>query len=263
MMRKLLAGLAIAALSVQLNAMPFNVGSFNVESIAANLSNVSQQIVSQKKIDIWGLCESNEEWAYSITEQLNRGNKHYDVIYGSTGSSMARLQIIFDNTRFKLIESFELDDINVQHRVRAPLVARFYDTKTKKSFLFMVNHLYRSNDKARHQQAVQLNQWASEQIDPIVAVGDYNFDLKVAKPYQHDLGLDNILKDGVFTWVQPEPLIKSQCSNYNSVLDFIFVSAKTSMKPISSSILFPEASYCTDKRNNSDHRPLQGTIDLF
>ena len=38
----------------------------------------------------------------------------------------------------------------------------------------MVNHLYRTKEARRHLQADLLNEWASQQQLPVIAVGDYN-----------------------------------------------------------------------------------------
>ena len=69
--------------------------------------------------------------------------------------------------------------------------------------------------------------WVRTQTLPVIAVGDYNFDWDVVGGNQnHDLGYDNVINSGAWTWVRPATLIKSQCSpQFNSVLDFIFVNS--------------------------------------
>jgi len=71
-------------------------------------------------------------------------------------------------------------DINVGGNVRAPLVAQLRLKPAGPEFLFMVNHLYRSNTEWRHEQARLLNAWARSQTLPVIAVGDYNFDWDVS-----------------------------------------------------------------------------------
>lgn len=94
-----------------------------------------------------------------------------------------------------------------------------------KELLFMVNHLYRSKATKRHEQATGLNDWAKTQTLPVIAVGDYNFDWSIPTgDTNHDKGYDNMVINGVFTWVRPETLVKTHCSHHNGVLDFVFVS---------------------------------------
>jgi hypothetical protein len=63
----------------------------------------------------------------------------------------------------------------------------------------------------------------------MVAVGDYNFDWDIpSNGVEHDQGLDLITADDRFKWIQPEPpLVRTQCSSsFNSILDFVFTTAK-------------------------------------
>ena len=157
----------------------------------------------------------------------------------------------------------ELESINIGGNVRAPLIGHFRIRDTDQEFLFMVNHLYRSREGRRHEQASLLNQWATMQVLPIVAVGDYNFDWSVnSGETDHDLGFDNLTENGVFTWVRPETLIRTQCSDQNSVLDFVFVAGPARQWQANSEIVFPETSYCPDDEATSDHRPVLARFEL-
>ncbi|MEQ8468470.1 hypothetical protein [Coleofasciculus sp. E1-EBD-02] len=131
-------------------------------------------------------------------------------------------------------------------------------------FLFVVNHLYRSSESSRHEQARLLNEWGRSQQLPIIAAGDYNFDWDVVSGI-HDEGWDLITADDVFTWVKPDKLIATICSNrYNSVLDFVFVAGEAKNWPASSVILYgdPSDAYCPDDQTTSDHRPILATFQL-
>lgn len=123
----------------------------------------------------------------------------------------------------------------------------------------MVNHLYRSRNDRRHQQATLLNEWAQTQTAPIVAVGDYNFDWDIANgESDHDQGYDNMTADGVFEWVQPATLIKTQCCpRFNSILDFVFVAGDALGWTATSEIAEIRGGYCTTNNSTeSDHRPV-------
>lgn len=182
-------------------------------------------------------------------------------ILGTTGGG-DRLLIVYNLDRFDLVQSFELTDINVGGNVRAPLVAQFRLKPAGPEFLFMVNHLYRSNTERRHEQARLLNTWARSQTLPVIAVGDYNFDWDVSNgDTVHDPGYDLLTVDGVFTWIRPPQLIRTQCS-FNSVLDFVFVAGAARQWSAASEILATEESYCPSDQHRSDHRPVLAVFDL-
>jgi endonuclease/exonuclease/phosphatase family metal-dependent hydrolase len=129
-------------------------------------------------------------------------------------------------------------------------------------FLFMVNHLYRSNTDRRHEQAGLLNAWARSQTLPVIAVGDYNFDWDVSNgDTVHDRGYDLLIADGVLTWIRPPQLIRTQCS-FNNVPDFVFVAGSARQWRASSEILATQESYCPSDQNRSDHRPVLAMFEL-
>jgi hypothetical protein len=129
---------------------------------------------------------------------------------------------------------------------------------------FMVNHLQRGDADYRHCQARTLNEWRKKNTVRMVAVGDYNFDWDIASSgAQHDSGLDLLIANDRFRWIQPQPpLVRTQCSD-NSILDFVFVSGSARQWPAASSILFSqEADYCTKApAKDSDHRPVRAQFD--
>lgn len=127
----------------------------------------------------------------------------------------------------------------------------------------MVNHLYRGSANDRFRQSKMLHDWAQQQVYPVIAVGDYNYDLSPKDWHQHDKGFDLMVSGGVFKWVQPTKLLPTQGdSHYNSVLDFIFVSGKAQQWAQKSTILNPEDSYCPDTSEGSDHRPVSAHFEL-
>jgi endonuclease/exonuclease/phosphatase family metal-dependent hydrolase len=147
--------------------------------------------------------------------------------------------------------------------VRAPLVAHLKLKSTGQEFLFVVNHLYRSRAEQRHIQSRQLNAWAATQTLPVIATGDYNYDWGVSDgDIDHDEGFDHLTANGVFEWVRPQELIKTQCSNYNSVLDFVFASGAAQAWASEASIMESQEAYCPDDNKSSDHRPISATFDL-
>ena len=241
-------------------AETIDVGSFNLESGGANISTLEQQIEGFDGIDIWGYSEVLAAWedeasdASFVDEPGTEGH-----ILGTTGGG-DRLLIVYDDDRFTLVDSGELANINVGGNVRAPLWVRLRDSENNNlEFIFMVNHLYRSREDRRHQQATLLNQWAQNQTVPVIAVGDYNFDWDVPNgDNDHDDGYDNLTANDIFEWVRPAALRRTQCNlNFNSVLDFVFVAGDAQNWTNTSTIPEIRADYCTTNNTaESDHRPV-------
>jgi endonuclease/exonuclease/phosphatase family metal-dependent hydrolase len=244
-------------------ASTLQIASFNLESGGAKIEQllVDMTLVN-RDIDVWGFQEVQKDWADKIAAHLTaRGQGHFQAVMGKSGGS-DRLAIVFNSDKFNLVNYEELADINIGDRVRAPLVAMLEERKSGFSFLFMNNHLYRSNKSARHEQAHLINQWGRQQSLPFIAVGDYNFDYDIATG-KRDLGYYKLTAEAIFDWVKPDKLIKTQCSTeYNSILDFIFVGGPTRFKPESAFIHFQEESYCMEDAIRSDHRPLSALFTI-
>jgi endonuclease/exonuclease/phosphatase family metal-dependent hydrolase len=239
---------------------------FNVESGDADPNYIAKnQIEPLKTGDIWGFSEvQDSSWVQTFEQALEAGNtSDYQAIVGSTGNA-DKLAIIYDSKILEKLDNFELLSINIGGNVRAPLVVHFKLKSNGTEFLFMVNHLYRSRNDLRHEQARLLNRWAKKQTLPIIAVGDYNFDWDVNQgERKHDKGYDLLTENQVFIWVRPEFILATHCSSkYNSVLDFVFVSGIAQTWEASSKILYPESRYCPDNPQKSDHRPVLSIFDL-
>ncbi len=248
-------------------ASDLTVVGYNVESGGAQASIVAERIAAIDGCDLWGFSEvQNAAWAKAFEEAAAVGEgdgADFDCVLGSTGSA-DRLAIVYDRIRFELVDHFELEDINVGGRVRAPLVAHFRDGLSGQEFLFMVNHLYRSRAPLRHVQARLLNRWAQRQTLPVIAVGDFNFDWSVTNgDADHDAGYDALIEENVFVWIRPpEPLVRSHCSTtYNSVLDFVFVAGAAQGWNGISEIVVVEGD-CPDDGTTSDHRPVRAFFDV-
>jgi hypothetical protein len=204
----------------------------------------------------------DEIWA-TLFEQAEKDGELGDFcrILGTTGSG-DRLLIVYNSDRFEVVRQFELTNINIEGRIRAPMVAHLRLKPTGPELLFTVNHLYRGSAAGRNEQARLLNAWARQQTLPVIAVGDYNFDWDVRTgDTVHDQGYDLLTVDGVFTWVRPLQLIRTQCS-FDSVLDFVFVAGDARRWRASSEILAPEESYCPSDQSRSDHRPVLAMFEL-
>lgn len=242
-----------------------SVVGFNVESGDSDPYVVARVLEEVTGESLWGLSEvQSASWMEGFqTAAADDSAQRFEGILGSTGGS-DRLAILWDDEALEVLASEELDHINVGGWVRAPLVAHVVTRDTDFEFLFMVNHLYRTSESDRHEQARLLHAWGEEQSLPVIAVGDYNFDWEVEDgDADHDDGYDWLTEDDVFTWVRPEALIKTQCSDwYDAVLDFVFVAEGAQSWGADSVILQPDPQYCRDTRETSDHRPVQALFDI-
>lgn len=254
----------IAAFLVKMAAQPvtdapLTVVSWNTELNGADVTVIAERIAAFQDVDLWGLAEINRpnlaptlEAAAAVGEQAD-----YRSVLSTSGGG-DRLLALYDSSRFTLIDSWEIDEINTTGNARAPLVLHLQDQSNEEEFLFMVNHLYRSRNEERYQQARLLNEWAAAQTLPVIAVGDYNFDWDIQSG-QHDLGYDLLTHDNEFTWVKPSTLVTTQCSGwpcqFNSVLDFVFTAGPAQHWRAEAQIVVAAGDF-PDDETTSDHRPV-------
>jgi len=238
-----------------------SIAGWNVGMDDADPAVIAQEIAAIDDIDLWGLAEVNQANLAGRLEQAAEQGEGADFahVLGQSGSGM-RLLAIYDADRFELLGSSEIDAINTTGNARAPLVLDLRDRASGLRFLFMVNHLYRSREEERHQQARLLAAWAATQTLPVLAVGDYNFDWETqGGATDHDLGYDLMTTGGVWQWIKPAILTTTQCSGwpcrYNSVLDFIFAAGAARTWPAASAIVVRPGDF-PDDTTTSDHRPV-------
>lgn len=256
----LMTSLTFLSLGSLVSAQSLKVMSWNLESGDSDLAWLTERMRDFQGVDIWGLSEvQNTATANSLrlAAQHNE-NGTFRRWVGTTGGT-DRLVVIYNNSRLELMGTEELEDINIEDKVRAPLVAEFRVRSNGRRFLFMVNHLYRGSAEGRHEQSRLLNEWAQGQELPVIAVGDYNYDWNVNSG-NHDDGYDLLTEGNVFRWVRPPTLVRTQCS-YNSVLDFVFTAGAAQGWQASSEIKARNDD-CPDDGEKSDHRPVEATFTM-
>lgn len=250
----------ILAVCFPAGAQSLDVIAFNVESGDADPAEIARSLKRLPPAHLWGFSEvEDESWARTFDDALSAAaGRTFERVLGTTGGK-DRLLIVYDATHLVLVQHDELHDLNIGGNVRAPLVGHFRFRNGGEEFLFVVNHLYRGSASRRHEQARQLNAWAAAQALPVITGGDFNFDWDLPDgDTRHDLGFDELTRDGVFEWARPATLVKTQCSEqFNSVLDFIFVAGGAQQWNGRSEILFASADYCPDDERKSDHRPVR------
>ncbi|MGF1482248.1 MAG: lamin tail domain-containing protein [Cyanophyceae cyanobacterium] len=244
--------------------------SYNVESDDINDTNpqqVAEDIQQIEPADLWGLSEvRGDEDAQVFQEAISRSGVNYESRISETGGS-DRLQILFNPQRLRLIESEELSGFG---GTRSPLVGRFEFLPNKQEFLFTVNHFNRGDEQKRQRQAENLRNWAREQTLPVIAAGDYNFDVSI-QTQEGNEAYRIFTQDDTFTWLKPPCLSSGTCpptgtqcdSRFDSILDFVFLAGEAKQWRAESQILFQEQPVCEkEERGYSDHYPVAAQIQV-
>ncbi len=245
---------------------PITIVTWNLEGEDAQRETLSEQIAEFEGVDLWTFQEAfgwkTEEWLAQAAGVGESGR--FAAVKGTTGMNIP-LVTVYDEARFDLLGWEELHEVNFTGTVRAPLVLHLLDEVTGVEFLLMNNHLYRTQEDDRDHQAELLNEWARTQRLPIIAGGDYNFDYDIPDgPDPSDRGYDNLTRDGVWQWIQPDHLVPTQCSAslpcpYDDVLDFIFAAGAARNWQAESIIVVRPGDF-PDDRFKSDHRPVMATV---
>jgi endonuclease/exonuclease/phosphatase family metal-dependent hydrolase len=242
--------------------LPLVVVTWNLESGDATLASHTERVAAVTGEALWAFEEvQNEDWARAVAEAAADADQApFEVLVGTTGGA-DHLALAWEPDRLDLLDWEELDQVNVGGNVRAPLVGHFRLAEGGE-LLVMVNHLWRSDEDARHRQASLLHDWALEQTLPVIALGDYNFDWQVeGGEVHHDAGYDLLTADGAWTWIQHDPLWETHCSDYDSVLDFVFLGASAAGWTGRAEVIAPEGPQCEDTPTRSDHRPVWAELE--
>lgn len=270
---------ASASHAETLVAGAFNVASPNIQgSKPVELDKLVDEFRLGKFIHLWAVEEVlDASWTERFRAALSEASGNpYEAVAGTTGAGDG-LAIIYDAKKLRKITHHELID-TIQNgcgkkklaSFRAPLVAHFQLIESGRHFLYVANHLQRTGNPAyRACQARMLNEWAvsgKAKFFPVLMGGDFNFDFHVEKGDQgdRDAGYDALVKDGVWKWLRPEKLMKTECAKeYNSVLDFHFANAKAAHWTYEARVLRPEEAYCTTaSAGRSDHRPIVVRLEV-
>ena len=237
--------------------------SWNVESDGADADVISKQLSELNKddrYDVVGLTEVKPpDWKKFRTAL----GEHYRYEFSRSGRS-DRLQILFNTNVFEEVRHFDLKEVNLFNRYRAPLVVQLKHLKSGQELLVMINHLARGKSEIRQQQAELLVEWARDQTLPVVAIGDYNLDY-VFETKKGNPAFKKMLLDNVWEWVQPEEMIDSNWydelgdgeDDYpGSLLDFAFVANAAKNWKKTCRVIVRDGDFPDDK-STSDHRPFE------
>ncbi len=241
--------------------------AWNIESDGANADVIAEELKALPKYDLYGFSEVRELDFAFIRDALG---DEYACSYSKTGYD-DRLAYAIRKDRLQIENQFELAEFEGHvlnpGNYRSPYVTEVKDLKTDKTFLVMVNHLARGKAEVRQQQAEGLRQWAKSLDKPLIAIGDYNFDY-VFNTDRGNEAFDVFMKEDVFTWVKPVPMVDSNWFDGNgdgvddypgSLLDFCFVAGEAKIWDANCRVLVRQKDFPDDKMT-SDHRPIELTL---
>jgi len=259
-----------AAFCMQCKAEELCVIGWNLQSGDSSTSTLRDTLLHYKTCHLFGFSEVLDQgFVNALEEALDENTPiNWHTMLGTTGGE-DRLAVVYDPRKLIVVDARELIGQQAE-RGRAPLTVTFELRQGGRQFVFMVNHLYRGdtadNRYKRLNQSEGLNRWVKAQSLPVIAVGDYNYDLNVNDINDRDSGFNALTGNGVLEWVQPGQLIGTQCSagisNPTSVLDFVFVSGEAKTWGGVSEILESDPGYCPDNPQRSDHRPVRAVFQV-
>lgn len=236
--------------------------SWNVESGGNDPDVIADQLRQLGEYDIYCLQEVHSRNFDRYAEATGL------VSINSKSGAGDRLQILFDDQRFQLLEQKEL----MEHRGyvlnngthRSPLYVRLQDKNTGVQIIVMTNHLARGSAELRKEQAIGLREWARDQSVGVINIGDFNMDFDFPTGRGND-AFPEILRDNIFSWIKPVELIDTNWADRNndgvddypdSMLDFAFVAGPAKeWKPVCH-VIVREGDF-PDDETTSDHRPIE------
>ena len=247
------------------NPSSYRMLSWNVESEGADGNVIGRQLAELNPNDLYDVFALSEVLPADLGKFRNALGKHYKYAYSKSGNN-DRLEILYNENRFELVRHFEIQEINILKRYRAPLVVHLRERTNGDEFLVMVNHLARGKAEMRQKQATMLVEWARDQTMPVFALGDYNFDYVFATK-KGNPAFTNMMRDNIWKWIEPTELIDTNWyDDYRnpdgkddypgSMLDFAFVAGPAKEWNSTVNVIVRDGDFPDDK-TTSDHRPFE------
>jgi beta-lactamase superfamily II metal-dependent hydrolase len=247
--------------------------SWNLESGDSDADFLANQCLQKGRVDIWGFCEvESRDFAETIEERIeSQAGTDYEL-FVSDDQHQDKLAILFDKDRFEEVDRLTLESVRLNSSGLRPMIlVRLRGRQSGREFFFGVNHLKASGGAANVQKRIQqskiINDWAETQVLPIVICGDFNYPYPVAAGAQPPIDFQEIIADGVYQWIKPDHLIKTQQNpSFNSILDFYFVAHALPGWEGKSRILDREgnqeatSAQFGDDGEQTDHRPVEAVF---
>ncbi len=251
-------------------AQEIRVVTYNVESDAdTEIANVTADIAEIGPADIWGLQEVEGFNAiFAFRDAMNVDGRDMWFELGLSGGG-DRLAIVYDRNKFDVLEGPE--ELTEVGGSRPPLRIKLVEKSTSQAFDVIVNHFNRSNASLRREQAASLRNWIAQSSEPVIVMGDFNFDLE-APDWANSGELNGNRAFDIFTaepspttWIEHEPKKSTQCSDrYDSVLDFVFLGGAARSWGAQAELIFAdEAEYCAlESEGGADHLPISVNLSM-
>ena len=264
--------------STPLTGQELRILTWNIESGGNEPAVIAKQLGELGSYDVFALTEVNSLHAGRYRDAIQQAvsmkhSSNYQSVLSSSGGEN-RMLLLFDLERLHLIDCYELvahDGIRmntVQLEYRTPLVARFRQRANGQEFLVVLVHLARGREEVRQMQATGLRTWATAQVLPVFAVGDFNFDFDFASQ-KGNRSFEIFLAGEVWKWVRPEKLVDTNwydpepdgIDNYpNSCLDFTFIAGSAKRMNARSRVIERPGDF-PDDDSTSDHRPVELVVE--
>jgi endonuclease/exonuclease/phosphatase family metal-dependent hydrolase len=277
-MNRIALTLIVVSVCMPASGQELDVLSWNLESDGNDPAVIASQLAALDHHHLYGLTEVRAENFERYRQAIDDAYPpSFEEVHTKSGGG-DRMLIVYDTDRLVLVgtpqelERHEGLRLNFENRdgslrFRSPLVARFRDRTTETELLFMVNHLARGDSGARREQAKGLREWAKDQQLPVVAVGDYNFDLDFREgENKGNTAFEWFLEDDAWRWVEPDEMIDTNWADSNgtdrypgTILDFVFLAGPARSWHASSAVVVRPGDF-PDDSSTSDHRPVRASL---
>lgn len=209
--------------------------------------------------------EEAETFAVVADEDENADYRH---LVGDSGRNI-RVAMIFSAERLDLLESGELDFASTSGGSRKPLAAKLRTKGDGTEFWVVAVHLTRgqtrndgsgSGDLRNDAQSEELRAWIEAQGEPVIALGDFNYDVNFENNRRR-IGFTTFTENNGPKWIEPDVEIDTNWSGEtsdsfpNSILDFVFLSQSGSDWQ-SKSVIYQRPGDFPDTWRTADHRPV-------
>ena len=289
---RLTSGLLFLALTLGAHARPMQVMFWNLESPGHDIHEGAKKTadidflcrrIEQDfgQADVVGFAEVEPEWAPALEAALEKASgADFEIRLSSTGGH-DRLAVAWRADRYNCLDCDILPNLGGPFRIdakdltfRPSLYARLRSKEAPGPITFVVNHLARSNPSygpaVRRKQANLLRQWLDHVGDPVVCIGDFNFDYDIHQGDKDDSGFSVLTRNNTYQWVRyPDPLVPTEGESkngqpyfhYQSILDFIFVANEARNWKATSQVLTRPDDFSPEDLN-SDHRPVRADFEV-
>jgi endonuclease/exonuclease/phosphatase family metal-dependent hydrolase len=290
----------VGGMVASLPAEEFRILAWNIESnrpeqppvsdpptIAAQLTELMRTPATRASLVALSEIEPS---TFALAQQAVANGWQSTVDYVTSASGGYKdsdsLMLIVDRQRFEIREAMEIHryagfvgNFNITDpkerefgalRARSPLAVKVLDKQVGGSFWVIVNHLARGEADLRVEQAKMLRAWAAGHPEPIVAVGDFNFDFDF-RTAMGNAAFQAMLETETWSWLKPDPLIDSNWSDDrravgsrvdrypDSLLDFAFVANQAKRWGGKCEVIVRPGDFPDDEKT-SDHRPILVTL---